>query len=83
MDLKPPARTAIAVIVAGAALVTAVGPAAAAASPATVPTVARESAPGPGGTAPAGGKTGNGLLDFGGAAIDFVGRLIGTGGGTV
>ncbi|MFR0357236.1 hypothetical protein [Streptomyces sediminimaris] len=80
MDLKPLARTAIAVVVAGTALVTAVGPAAVAA-PRTA--VVREGAPGPGGTAPAGGGTGNSLVDFGGAAIDFVGRLIGTGGGSV
>ncbi|MCX5062080.1 hypothetical protein OOK12_34585 [Streptomyces sp. NBC_00452] len=80
MRVKPVARVAIAAVVAGTAIVTAVGPAVAAASRPTVPSVIRESTPGPGGAGAAGGGTGGGLLEFGGATIDFVGRLIGTGG---
>ncbi|MFI6565127.1 hypothetical protein [Streptomyces sp. NPDC050534] len=78
MDLKPLARAAAAAIVAVTAVVTTVGPAAAAASR---PSAVREITPTPGGTAPVGGAMGSGLLGFGGATIDFVGRLIGTGGG--
>jgi hypothetical protein len=79
MDLKPLARAATAAVVAGVAVITAVGPAAAAPSR---PSVVRQITPTPGGTAPAGPATGTGLLQFGGATIDFVGRLIGTGGGS-
>ena len=77
MDLKPLARTAAAVAVAVTAVVTAVGPASAAASS---PSVVRQATPTPGAPAPVVGTMGTGLFEFGGATIDFVGRLIGTGG---
>ncbi|MFJ9543677.1 hypothetical protein ACIRPX_41570 [Streptomyces sp. NPDC101225] len=78
MDLKPLARAAAAAVVAVTAVVTTVGPAAAAASR---PSVARETTPTPAGTAPVAATVGSGLFEFGGATVDFVGRLIGTGGG--
>jgi hypothetical protein len=78
MDLKPLARAATAAVVAGIAVITAVGPAAATSRPSVV----RQITPTPGGTAPVGGTMGSGLLQFGGATVDFVGRLIGTGGGS-
>ncbi|WP_405868386.1 hypothetical protein [Streptomyces sp. NBC_00005] len=77
MELKPLARVAIAAIVTGTAIVAAVGPAVAAPSQASV---VREIAPSPGDAGAVGGGTGKGLVDFGAATIDFVGRLIGTGG---
>jgi hypothetical protein len=78
MNLKPLARAATATVVAAAASLVVIGPAAASTSHAPV---VRATSPTPGGpAAPAGAMTGPGLVQFGAATIDFVGRLIGTGG---
>src|SRR5689334_19131765 len=77
MHLKPLARAAATAVVAVTAVLTAVGPAAAAASG---PSVVRQATPTPGAPAPVVGTVGTGLFEFGGATVDFVGRLIGTGG---